>query len=93
MSAKKLMRARVSASLGLPAAGKRCDGYASARKVATMPDSVRISPLKSMAGTRPRCGGHVGSCDGLVLDATYWVDLQVPVFPWLVQVNDYFFVF
>jgi hypothetical protein len=40
--------------LGLPAVGKTWDGKASARNVATMADSVMISPLKSMAGTRPR---------------------------------------
>jgi hypothetical protein len=54
VSTKKLMRARVRAALGSPAAGKRCDGYASARNVETMPDSAMISPLKSMVGTRPR---------------------------------------
>lgn len=52
VSTKKAILARLSA----PSAegGTRWDGYWSARKVATIADSVIISPLKLSDGTRPR---------------------------------------
>jgi hypothetical protein len=91
VSAKKLMRARVRAASGAPAAGKTCEGYASARKVATMADSVMISPLKSIVGTRPRCE-RVRGISYRKMSSTYRVDVKIPLLPRLLQVNDSFLV-
>lgn len=45
VSTKKLMRARRRAPSLASEAGRRCEGWASARNWATMADSVIISPL------------------------------------------------
>jgi hypothetical protein len=85
VSTKKLMRARVSAASGEPEAGKRCEGYASARKVATMPDSVMIEPLKLIVGTRPRWRGHVSLGMWIGWGAiAYRINIQIPWVPRLV---------